>query len=51
MQQISQQLDQAVSSGNLQTVLTSAGLGSVLALTSTVVLVNETGEFQIDQSQ
>ena len=48
---MSQQLDQAVSSGHLQTVLTSAGLGNVLSVTSTVVLVNETGQFQIDQSQ
>lgn len=51
LQQLSQQLDQAVSSGHLQTVLTSAGLGSVLSVTSTVVLVNETGQFQTDLSQ
>lgn len=51
LQQLSQQLDSAVSSGHLQTVLTSAGLGSVLSVTSTVVLVNETGQFQTDQSQ
>ncbi len=35
----------------MQTVLSSAGLGNVLQVSSTIVLVNETGVFQTDMSK
>ncbi len=49
--EINQKLQEAVATGLVQTVFTSVGLGNVLQVSSTIVLVNEAGVFQSDMSK